>query len=157
LITPIWDRLFSGIGFAVASGIAIAWLYARVAAPHRKPWFQDGVAFGITLWMLLLPANLFAVLVRLAGLHNPAADGWEVAVGLLITGSTAAAWAHRHHRSPLIMLMSAFALSIIFAAMGGPVNVTRSAWATALLFAFIPIYVTAGILLALAFRSSRLA
>jgi hypothetical protein len=148
LVTPIWDRLFGGILFALGSGIAIVWLYARVVFSSTKHWLRAGLRFGLVLWGLLLPANLLAVAIRVTGFHNAADDTWEVAAGLTITGCVAALWAFRRHRSMAMAVKAAVALAIVFAAMGGPVNVTRSPWATALLFSFIPIYVVAGVVAA---------
>jgi hypothetical protein len=148
LVTPIWDRLFAGILFAIGSGIAIVWLYARVASSSTRHWLGVGLRFGLVLWSLLLPANLLAVVIRIAGFHNAADDTWEVAAGLTITGCVAALWAFRRRQSISLAVKAAMALVIVFATMGGPVNVTRSPWATALLFAFIPIYVVAGVIAA---------
>jgi hypothetical protein len=152
IIVPIWTRLLGGVPFGLVAGTAIGWALHELRASRR--WGRGivaALAFGLVLWLTLLPMTLFGVMLRAAGMHGTD-DFWEVGVESLLAfgaGATAGRLIARRWRAALALGAASLALTF---AQAGPIPVLNSARAAWLFAALAVIYLPCG--LAIAFVAS---
>jgi|SRR5262245_29277672 len=144
LIAPIWDRSVQGIPFALLAGVALAWAFE---AHHRHVILRPvtaGVRFGAIMFATLVPATVFANLLRLAGLHPNDWPGLVISTAIAAaTGAVAGARLAGRARETAV---ATIALTVAMAGQIPVVNSPRAAW---LFVAFLPLCVAGGIALAI--------
>lgn len=147
LIVPIWSRLPGGLVVALPCGVFFAWAFDELYSDSHTVRLRDGAAFGAALWVLLLPMTLAAAWLRVTGVRQ-ALGPLEAGLDLAIVGATgflAAWWKTRRIRASLALLI-ALVTSVL--AMAGPVPVTNGPTEAGLFVSFLPIFLTAGALVA---------
>lgn len=149
LIVPIWSRLLHGIPFAVVGGVAAGWAFEELRRAGRLvfPPIRAGLAYGVLLWIAVVPATALGAAFRLTGVHG-AIDPWEdvAAMGVVLASGAVAGWLLTGRLRATAAL--ALATLTLMAAMAGPVPVTNSPRAGALFAAFLPLCATCGVVLA---------
>jgi hypothetical protein len=123
LIVPIWRSLPGGIPFAliggIVTGLAFHYLHASGAVALS---FRSGAAFGLLLWLTLVPVTALAAILRLSGMREAIGD-WEVVAELtlaFVTGSLSGYMLTRSWRPAVTLGAATLSLTI---AMAGPIAV----------------------------------
>ncbi len=117
--------------------MALGWAYFESSGR----W--SGAAFGLLMWLSLLPTTAFAAAMRAAGMHDP--EGvWEIAVSLALAFASGAALG----KTMRARIATGLAAAALVLAMAGPVAVTNGPRAAALLLSFGAIYPLCGSVLA---------
>jgi hypothetical protein len=149
LIQPIWNRLGGGIPFGIAAGAGLAWAYyetLRTRPEEEGSSTRRAAAFGVLLWLAVLPTTLFGALLRLAGRHDPESN-LQIAASILVAALCGAgigrALTHNNRRGPLAMGTAAVVLVL---AQAGPVPITNSRRAAGLFLALLLISVACAML-----------
>lgn len=151
IIVPIWTRMTSGILFGALAGGAAGWMLAKTFSPQMAPSLgvamTKGTVFGIILWVLVAPVTGADVLLRIAGIA-PRYELVAVAVALLVSGGSGAAFGWYRTRTRHAAIAGAAATLALTIAMAGPVPVGRSARALGIFVAVLPAAMIGGAILA---------
>jgi hypothetical protein len=147
IIVPIWTRLSGGIPFAVGAGLAIGWaLFELPGSARLNVGVMRALAFGLLLWVTLIPMTLFGVIVRATGIHGQD-DAWEAVVELVLTlgtGLAAGRLISGRWRAALALGAASLALTLTQA---GPIPVTNSSRAASLFAALAAVYLVCMVVL----------
>jgi hypothetical protein len=151
IIVPIWTRMTSGIVFGATAGAAAGWMMATCFSPHLAASAgraaTSGMTFGVILWLLVAPVTGADALLRSAGIA-PRYELVAVAVALIVSGGSGAAFAWYRTHSRHATIAGAAATLALTVAMAGPVPVGRSARAVGIFVAVLPAAMIGGGLLA---------
>lgn len=124
-----------GLVFGVVAGATAGWAYAELR-PNAPASLKSGLAFGVLLWISVVPVTLTNAALRASGFaieHRTLTDA--IAVVLALAGGAALGWL-RTRRMRAVLACSAAAL-VVTMAMGGPVPVGRNVRAVEILFAVL--------------------
>ena len=151
-IQPIWNRLPSGIPFALAAAVPVVWLWHELQRTAR--WGASpaaGIWFGVLCWTADIPATAFTNLMRVASapLPRPEWVDWvaaliAIAAGALIFGQLGA--------SRRAVAAGGTAILVLFVTGGGAVPVVNSGRAAGLWVGFLFVKAVGGLLLAAGYR-----
>jgi hypothetical protein len=150
-IVPIWRRLAGGIPFGVAAGVAMGWaLYEVYLRRRRSLRIWQGLAFGLLLWLTLVPMTALGVLLRLSGLHTTTGNGEAVVESALafVTGALVGWISTRRLRPALALGTASLGLAL---ATAGPIAVLNSSRAAHLFLALTIVLPLSGAVLFSAF------
>src|SRR5262245_14720748 len=126
--------------------------YAELRRLGRlAPRLGDGCRFGIVLWLSVLPTTALGSVLRLTGLH-PRMGYLELPTELAVAAASGAVLGHLWGKSKRATITLAIAVLGLVVAMAGPIPVTNGLTPTLLLLGFIPLFVSAGIILSLSAR-----
>ena len=150
IIVPIWSKLLGGIPFGVGAGLVMGWAFWELRSGGRwRATAGGGFAFGLLMWVTLIPMTAFGAVVRATGIHGgPTTYGrpsWS-ACWRSCTGVLSGCLIGRRWRAALAAGCAVLGLAL---AMGGPIPVTNSARALWLFAAFAGVYALCGLVLAL--------
>jgi hypothetical protein len=156
LIVPIWRRLVGGIPFALLAAAAIAWVYLDLRDSGRlAPGLRDGCLYGALLWLSVLPTTLLGSILRITGFHRQSGN-LELAAELITAALTGAAVGRLWGRTHRLALAWACLVTGLVLAMAGPIPVVNGRRPLFLFLGFLPLYVVAGLTLAILARWLRL-
>jgi len=153
-IVPIWDRLASGLLFAVPSGALIGWSFVEMQSAARTPssprltW-----GFGVLVWVTLLPSLVLANVLRLLSASASTREFGDVAA-FALTACLAVGIAHAEATGWRAKVSFAVGTCGLLAASGGPIPVVNGPRARALFLGVTALWLAAGA--ALAFLMRRL-
>jgi len=136
IITPIWDRMVGGLVFGMLAGAAAGWAYAELQPPASTGSLRSGLAFGVLLWLAVVPVTLANAPLRTSGFahaHESLTDA--IAVVLAVAGGAALGWL-RAARLRAVVACGAAAV-VVTMAMGGPVPVVNGVRPIEILFAVL--------------------
>lgn len=149
IIVPIWSKLLGGIPFGVGAGLVMGWAFWELRSGGRwRATAGGGFAFGLLMWVTLIPMTAFGAVVRATGIHGTD-NVWETVVECLLafgTGVLSGCLIGRRWRAALAAGCAGLGLAL---AMGGPIPVTNSARALWLFAAFAGVYALCGLVLVL--------
>jgi hypothetical protein len=147
VITAIWDRLFRGVPYAIAVGLAVAWAYHEYRAGCAEDGgVRHGTRFGALAWTAAIPAMAFGFgMRRLPGWGQVHWTVDLVTVILAAAGGATLLWLLRRTRRAACA--GALALTLTHAYNGGPMPIESSARAIGLPLGFLVIQVAGGALL----------
>jgi hypothetical protein len=135
IITPVWNRMIGGLVFGVIAGAAAGWAYGELSQ-SRAPTVRSGLAYGLMLWLSVVPVTLTNAALRANGFayaHRDITDA--IAVVLAILGGLGLGRL-RAKRWRAMIACAAAALAVTMA-MGGPVPVARNVRTVQILFAVL--------------------
>jgi hypothetical protein len=142
IIVPIWTRLFGGIPFAIAAGIALAWAFETLSEHRGSQSIRSGVQFGAVMYATLLPAAALDSAMRWAGIRTFEWTEVTLAVTLaVLSGAAAGRWMTGRREGSIPFAVAALALTFVSA---GPLPVSQSIRGAWLSFAIAPICLIAG-------------
>ena len=71
IIVPIWSKLLGGIPFGVGAGLVMGWAFWELRSGGRwRATAGGGFAFGLLMWVTLIPMTAFGAVVRATGIHG---------------------------------------------------------------------------------------
>ena len=140
LIANIWAKSMSGLPFAIAAGLALAFAWHVLDRPARS--WRDAVIFGMAVWAALIPVTIVGALLRT--FWKPR-ENLEIAIVLTVAALTGLAiGAFRTRRQAITF---AIVLPIVVTVMTGPIPLTNGRRGVFLFLAFLPLYGVAATLL----------
>ena len=142
IITPIWNRMIGGLVFGVLAGAAAGWAYGELSRDEEAS-VRSGLAFGVMLWLSVVPVTLTNAALRANGFayaHRDITDA--IAVTLAVAGGLTLGWLRARRRRA--MIACAVAALVVTMAMGGPVPVARNVRTVEILFAVLLASLTGG-------------
>ena len=88
IIVPIWSKLLGGIPFGVGAGLVMGWAFWELGSGGRwRATAGGGFAFGLLMWVTLIPMTAFGAVVRATGIHGMD-NVWETVVECLLAFGT---------------------------------------------------------------------
>lgn len=151
-IVPIWNRLASGLLFAIPSGALIGWSFVemqRAARTPSSPLLTWG--FGLLVWITLLPALVLANVLRFLLASASTREFGDVAA-FALTACVAVAIARAEATGWRAKASFALGTCGLLAASGGPIPVVNGPRARALFLGVTAVWLAAGATLAFLMR-----
>ena len=133
IITPIWSRMIMGLAFGVIAGAVAGWAYGELQPAGVPASMGTGLAYGIMLWLSIVPVTLTNAALRANGFayqHRDVTDAIAIVVAIA-GGVVLGALRGRGWRSTFACALAAVVVTM---AMGGPVPVGRNVRTVEILF-----------------------
>ena len=127
--------MIGGLVFGVLAGAAAGWAYGELSR-DKETSVRSGLAFGVMLWLSVVPVTLTNAALRASGFayaHRDITDA--ISVTLAVAGGLALGWLRARQRRA--MVACAVAALVVTMAMGGPVPVARNVRTVEILFAVL--------------------
>jgi hypothetical protein len=151
LLVPIWFALAPALVAGAIAGAGTGYAFSVLVPPDRtRPSLAHGVAFGVALWLALLPPSAHQLTVKTV--WPDLADPLDVPLVLasLVLPAAAAAW--RYRRSRRTVTITVAAVIGVFIITGGPIGPPQFRRGAPLLVGLLPIFTVAGACLAVVLR-----